>query len=435
MGETLKEKVKLAEDLCIDKDEFMTLVKNAMQEVGDPNLIKEEVNKYLDVERNKLFPERKMWAEGGRPSLFYRSETGSEINMSDPQQPWRHLSKEMEHFVMYYMAKGDLNLLSNAGVPIDERWQAPSNRLPAEQFVQKATGLSEGVAADGGYLVPTEFMATVIEFAIKQSPLLQKVWRIPMGSNVKKIPKLVQSAGSYFGGLALYWIDEAATKTGTKPAFDQITLTARKLIGLTYLTDELIDDSMINIVNFLTKLFVDAMRYELENKILNGTGTGQPLGVIADTNVNLVPRATASQLVYADVVAMDTIIDENIMNLTWTMRKASKNQLRLQVDSQNRPFWLDGYAGGQNALISPAPDRLIGYDVALTRNSPALYSKGDLVLGDWGLYLLGYRQDVRVAVSIHDKWTTDETSYRFVMRVDGTPGQSKAFAVLKAVTS
>lgn len=342
--------------------------------------------------------------------------------------PFKRLGPEMRIFAQMIKCRFDHNAYAAAGVDV----KAYNERCLAQY---KAAGLSEGVAADGGNLVPVEYAATLIEFATQQSPILSQVWQMPMSSNVLRIPRLVQAAGSYFGGITIYWTDEAAQKTTTKPAFEQLVFTARKLVGLVYLTDELIADSMINIVNYVTGLFTRAFQYEMERVIVNGTGAaaGQPLGIVNDPAVNIVARATAGTVGYMDVMNLDAAIDENFRDLTWLSRKATTITLKSLRDNNNRPIFLEGYTAFNS---EPTWARtMFGYPAILTRNVPALGSQGDLILGDLGMYMLAIRQDLRIDTSIHSRFEYDETGVRFVARLDGQPAVPIAFAILNDAAS
>lgn len=339
---------------------------------------------------------------------------------------FQRISPQLETFAKMIKCRFDPSRYAENGIDAKEY----KDSIKADM---KASGMSEGTDADGGYTVPTEFYNVVVQFAVAQSPLLSKVWRLPMSNQTLKIPKLAQSAGSYFGGISLTWTDEGAQKASSKPTFEQLSFTARKLVGLLYMTDELIADSAINIVNFMTGVFTRAFQYEMENMIVNGSGSGQPLGVLNDPSVNLVARDTASTVKYDDVVDMDAVIDENIGDLTWVTRKATVAVLRKLKDDNNQPIFHADYSTmmGQRTV----PDTMLGYQVVKTRNAPALASKGDLILGDFGYYILAMRQELKIDSSMHLKFDYDETAYRFVARLDGKPGVSTAFAVLKATTS
>ncbi len=280
--------------------------------------------------------------------------------------PFKKLSPEMETFAKMLKTRFNANDMATQGIDVRNYNDTVKAQLKA------ATGLSEGVAGDGGNLVPVEYLATIIEFATAQSPILSKVWRLPMSSMTMKIPKLTQAAGSYFGGISLHWKDEAAAYAATKPAFEQLSFTAEKLTGLVYLTDELIADSMINIINYITGLFVKAFQYEMERVIVNGSGSNQPLGIINDPNINLVTRTTASTIKFEDIVNLDTAIDENFSNLTWLTRKTALGVLRKLKDTSGNFVFHTDYATfmGQKTV----PQTVLGYPLYLTRNMP-LYNQ------------------------------------------------------------
>lgn len=366
-------------------------------------------------------------------SYRYQAQAGIKANsilmakqLLNSGGPWLRLSKNVEDFIRIMKCKFQPHLLQQEGIDMKEY-----NERCLDEY--KAAGMSEGIAADGGVLVPVEYAATVIEFATMQSPILSRVWQLPMSSNVLKIPRLVQAAGSYFGGLALYWADEAEQKTKTKPQFQQLTFTAKKLIGLCYLTDELIADSMINITNYITGLFTRAFQWEMERVIIAGTGTGQPLGIVNDPSVNIVARNTAGTISYQDVPALDNALDENFQDLTWITRKTTQNTLMTLRDSNNRPIFFADYAVFAGQPMHPPS--MTSYPVLRTRNVPALGSQGDLILGDLSMYLWTPRQSLTIDTSMHSRFEYDETGIRFVSRQDGKPAVSIAFAILNDATS
>jgi HK97 family phage major capsid protein len=114
-------------------------------------------------------------------------------------------------------------------------------------------------------------------------------------------------------------------------------------------------------------------------------------------------------------------------------RKATLGTLRKLKDTNNQPIFHADYATFMGQPTTPPS--LLGYPVVTTRNVPAMGSQGDVVLGDFGMYILAMRQDMRIDTSIHLKFDYDETAVRFVARLDGKPGVSIAFAVLNEATS
>lgn len=398
----------------------------------------------LEVNRKALFSgeEGKEWETGTKSIIdtsFFRKDYG--IVTGDPMRdgekmarrlataggPFLKLSPVMEKFAQVMRFGADPNKLGVNGVNVRE-YNAEvkeSNAKLLGETKDTATGLT---TTDAGALVPVEYLATVVEFATAQSRLIPLLWRIPMGTLSMKIPKLTQAAGSYFGGVTLYHPDEAASKTESKPSFETLTFTAKKTIGIIPLSDEVVMDSSINLVNYVTGLFVRAFQYQIENEVINGTGAnGQMLGIVNDPSINTVGRQTLGSVCHEDCVNLESAIDENFANLTFLTRRATFNQLRLEKDSNQRPLYQEPFAVmyGQRP-----PDQLIGYPVIKTRNVPLLGTTGDLTLGDMGYYIWALRQDMVIDMSKDVRFFYDQTVVRFVMRMDGAPGVSIAYAVL-----
>lgn len=337
--------------------------------------------------------------------------------------PFLKLSPAMEKFADIIRCRGRIEKLMEKGININEY-----NKALIDAEKKSTVGLA---TMDVGALVPVEYLATVIEFATAQSQILPLVWRIPMTTMTMRIPKLVQAAGSYFGGVVLYHPEEAHIKYPTKPEFDNdLVFTAKKLIGLIAITDELIADSSINIINYVTGLFVRAFQYQIEYEILRGTGTlGSMLGILADPAINFVPRQKVGTVQYEDLINLESSLDENFTKLNFVSTRATTNTLRKQKDTIGQPVYHDGFTTFLGGAMVP---QLLGYPIIKTRNCPALGQQGDLILGDFSFYIWALRQDMTIDTSRDALFFFDETCVRFVMREDGMPGVSIAFSVLDA---
>lgn len=85
--------------------------------------------------------------------------------------------------------------------------------------------LSEGVAADGGYLFPDEFRAELIRDLEEPTRMRSLVRVIPMKRDIMKIPKLVSKP-------TVRWTSENAAKSTTTADFTEKTLTAYKVAAI-----------------------------------------------------------------------------------------------------------------------------------------------------------------------------------------------------------
>jgi HK97 family phage major capsid protein len=67
--------------------------------------------------------------------------------------------------------------------------------------------------------------------------------------------------------------------------------------------------------------------------------------------------------------------------------------------------------------------------VFITEKLPALGTKGDLMLIDPSLYVVGDRQQLEVAASEHVNFLKNQMTWRVVERIDGQPWMDKAITL------
>jgi len=305
----------------------------------------------------------------------------------------------------------------------------------------KATGLSEGVPADGGFLIEPQFLPKIMERTYQYGVLASRCTRIPIGAgyNSVKMPAVNETSladGSRFGGIRAYWAAEAGTKTASTPAFRQVSLELKKLIGLCYATDELLQDA-VALEAWLMKAFPMEFGFKLDDAIINGTGAGQPLGVMNSPCLVSVAKETGQ--------AAATIVAENVIkmharlwggsraNAVWLINQDIEPQLHtmsLAVGTGGIPVYMP--TGG----LSQSPyGTLYGKPVIPIWQCQTLGTTGDIIFADLSQYLLAEKGGIDAASSIHVKFVYDETAFRFVMRVDGQPWWNSALTPYKGTNT
>jgi len=442
--EEIKKAAEKGGEMVIDMNDLKGVIQEVMK--GADLGVREEFKKYMsETVKKELLPDGDKGitqAAGGsiiNTGVFQKDFGQGRGQMSGAQVattlrscggPFLSLSKEMESFATILSCGGDFRKAEARGVSLGEY-----NEMVKEQH-RKVLGQKALTTTDAGALVPIEFLATMVEFATAQSQILPKLWRLPMGGQMLRIPMLVQESGSYFGGIVLYHPGEGGKKTPTKPVFDQIALTAKKLIGLCPITDELVMDSSINIVNYVSGLFMRAFQWQAEHEVLQGVAANDEMaGIIPDLAINVVPRNVPGTVTFPDLINLDSSLDENFQNLTFVTRRATVNQFRVEMQAggaTNQPIYVEGFSTALGPIMVP---QLMGYPIVRTRNVPAMGIRGDIVLGDFGFYIWAVRQDMTVDQSRDFRFDYDETTLRFVVRQDGVPGVPIAFSVLDGTLS
>lgn len=280
--------------------------------------------------------------------------------------------------------------------------------------------LSGATGVGGGYLIDIESYAQLMAVAAPLTVVRQRATIIRMRRRqvtIKLLDQTGATAGvpSFFGGIQIYWKEEAAQKDISDPKFRQSTLTAHKMIGYTEASDELLEDSETSLADFLAGPlgFPGAIAWMEDYSFLRGSGVGQPQGVVDAPATVAVSRTTGSVIKYDDLVNMEAAFMGT--NGVWVATQRAKASLMLMNGPSGNPLYLWGNAE------KGIPDTLMGRPIEFVDKLPQVGTRGDIMLADFTYYLVGDRQATTFEASNTYKFRTDETAFRAVHRVDGQP--------------
>ncbi len=288
---------------------------------------------------------------------------------------------------------------------------------------QAASGMNEAGGSDGGFLVQQDFVAELMKRAYDKSNLWDRTRKITVGpnSNGVKINALKDSSranGTRFGGIQAFWTGEGAEKIGTTLKFRQMDLRLHKLTGLLYATDEMLEDAAA-LDGIIREAFRDEFAFKLDGAVFEGNGAGMPMGVMLSPALVTVAKESGQ---LADTVTVENIVKiyarmwaRSQMDFIWTINQQIEPQL-MTMKIGDTPIYLPG------GTIAGAPyATLLGRPVIKTEFNAALGDKGDIVAMDLNQYLTIQKGGLKTDTSIHARFINDETTFRFVLRVDGQP--------------
>ena len=306
----------------------------------------------------------------------------------------------------------------------------------------KATGMSEGIPSDGGFLVPPTIAEGILGNMYETGTLLSLFARDPVQGNsmtYNVVAETSRADGSRWGGIQGYWGAEAATKTASKPTFRQLELKLKKVYALCVATDELLEDARA-LESWMTRTVPLELRFKIEDAIINGNGVGKPLGILNSGALKSATRTDASEIDPLDVGRMWAGRFSGLKDYVWLINQGCFPQL-LNMAIGNQPVFLP--PGGLGGLPYGT---LLGRPIYETEYNPALGTLGDILLISPSQYtMIEKAGGVQYASSIHVYFTADESAFRFVYRVDGAPswtttltafdtGTVSAFVALAATT-
>jgi HK97 family phage major capsid protein len=296
---------------------------------------------------------------------------------------------------------------------------------------------SEGTGADGGFAVPPDFRAEIMQKVAGEDSLLGMTDQLTSSSNSISLPKDETTPWQTSGGIQAYWDGEAAQLTQTKPALDQDTIKLHKLTALVPVTEELIEDAPA-LDTYLRRKAPEKMDFKINLAIVQGTGVGQPIGILASDSLVSVAE-DASQ-------AADTVSAMNIFNMYSRMygplRKGAVWLINQDVEPQLFSMTIpvknvagDDNVGGSvvylpaNGLSSSPYATLMGRPVIPTEACNALGDQGDIILVNLKAYMTAKKTSgLRADTSIHLFFDYAMTAYRFIFRMAGQPWWKSSIA-------
>ena len=293
--------------------------------------------------------------------------------------------------------------------------------------IRMASGSSEGVPSDGGFLIPMEFVFDNLNASVEKEIVRPRCRVEGMASGQKTIATYDDSThagGTLFGGLKLQWLGEGETINFEVPKVRQMKLFAKKAVIMVPATNELLADAP-SYASGVTERMVTALGFGLDYACLvGGTGGGQPLSVMNSPSTVTVTRTTTGKIVYHDLTSMLARLHPGCYsNSVWIFpisALAPLNELTIPI----------GVAGAFIKVMNESNGEytILGRPVIFTEKTPTLGNPGDAMLVDLSQYVMGIQKDgFRLDMSQHLLFRTDESIFRLVVRIDGQSAWVSAF--------
>ena len=418
----MKEQIKeaLQEGLTGFKEEVKAEVKTTVEEVSKQGL--EEVTKRIDaIERLPI------------------SRLGVNVNFAPSTYKGYKLEHQLEK-ARNYAAKNprEFPIFSN-----DEKANEYAKFMLAfikaktrqdmgaladlKEFYQKTNQLQEGTAGEGGYLVPDEYAWEMVKLARNATFALGACSVIPMNSDQMYLPSEATLA-------AVAWTSEESAATAGEPTFGQVSLTAKRLDGYARVTNELLNDSAIDIVGILTEQFGYAVAEELDNQVLNGTG--DPVSGVLTSAAGADVKFASGKTNFSEITADH--VSEAVYNLEpgyqagaqFILNRLGMHYVRVLADSNgNKIFAQPG--GSVPGTIWEYP-----YFVSHKITNTSAAETALACVGNFKYFYIGRRLGVSsLDVDPYTNFTKYATQFRIVTRWGLAVGNANAFARILTATS
>jgi len=304
-------------------------------------------------------------------------------------------------------------------------------RYPTQRKV-----MSMDVGATGGFMVPEQLLQNVLMIDPEVAVITARATTVPPFEGAPdaatEIPSLDQSGTKgILGGVELSWIAEGAEKQETEPALRQLRLEPKEIAGYVVVTDKMIRNAGAEFDTFLRRTLSNALASAQEQAFINGTGVGQPLGIIGHPATIAVARAGAGAIAYQDLVDMIAVFGPNTWAKgVWLASQSALPELLTMADP----------GAGGTLVLKPAdlrlgtPPNLLGIPLVVTTRTPVLGATGDLMLIEPSYYLRKLGSGPFIQASEHPRFTKNQTIVKIFANVDGQPWLSSPVLMEDGVT-
>jgi len=275
---------------------------------------------------------------------------------------------------------------------------------------------------EGGYLVPDKYAPRLLQVSPEEAIVRPRAFVIPAGNPpdaALEMPYLEQAGltsqehGDLYGGIWFGWTAEGATKTNTEIKVGIVEYKPNEWSGYAVLTDKVMRNAK-QLEAIVTQKYKDGLIGFEDYHFLQGTGVGQPLGVINSPATITVTRNTTSTILFEDVTGM---IDHFMggPKAVWVINKACKSKIIALKDDNGNSIWIQGN------LAKNIPDTLMGIPIIWTYKVPAVGTKGDIGLYDFSKYIIKDGYGPAFDKSKHVYFLSNRTCLKMFGNVDGKP--------------
>lgn len=257
--------------------------------------------------------------------------------------------------------------------------------------------IQEGLDDQGGAFVPADVLMRIVARKPTPTRVAGMCTNLTTGRDRMVMPRQAYSADD------LYTTAFRASWTGEAPASDpdvndaglsgNVEVPVFTAMLSASVTNDMIEDAGFPIMTWLEDQLRVTMDLLRDDMVLNGSGKGQPLGMLAAAGLagqpGLIDTAAAHKLAADDLrdlsYAVPEQYDENcsfVLNKTNTARAVSKLK-----DGHGR--YLFGYGVQDSGMSAGRPKELAGYPFAYSGFMPNLQSTAGAALTDSGTTVTG----------------------------------------------
>jgi HK97 family phage major capsid protein len=295
-------------------------------------------------------------------------------------------------------------------------------RPVAQRHLAPVQGAGVGTGAAGGFTVPQEFLA-ILETALRDYGGMRNACTVIKTDSGADMPMATNNDTAVSGSI----IAENTAQGTQDVTFAQVILRAFMYTsGIVPVSYQLLQDTAFDMGTWLAMQLATRLGRIENNHFTLGTGTtSQPQGIanatVGATIGHTLPTGNTTGFTYTGLVTMEHSVDPAYRrNSRWMMSDVALRQVRLILDTQNRPIFVPGYTGGTGELIGGQPDTLMGRPIIINQDMPVPAANArSVAFGDFSKYIIREVRGTQI-VQLRERYADAlQVAFFGYQRVDG----------------
>lgn len=345
------------------------------------------------------------------------------------------------------MAK-EFSLQRGRDVSVDEAkayragFSAYLRKNNAGSSMEEVKALSVGSDPDGGYAVTPDLSGQIVSLIRETSPMRQIANVVTIGTDRLK--------GKYdLADVTSGWVGETQSRAETtSPTLGEWEIPVRELYAEPRATQQILDDGMFNIEQWLANKVADQMMRKENTAFVSGDGILQPKGFLTESKSTSAPSAssfnaleylaTGTQASYGSTTNGGDKLTELVYKLKTPLRQGavflmSRTTLaitRKLKDGQGNYLWQPDFSSNNTGL-------LLGFPVIEAADMPEITASTDTYSVAFGNFMEGYTIVDRAGIRVlRDSFTAKPyVKFYTTKRVGGGVTNFEAIKLLKFAAS
>ena len=292
-------------------------------------------------------------------------------------------------------------------------------RSDVQEFYQQFKNLR---AVTGGELaIPEVIVSRIMDILGDYSTLYPIVDRIQVKGTARILIDTDTTPAS--------WVEQnASLPIGDVGTLAYLDFDGFKVGKVTFVDNYLLQDSVINLDEYVSKKIARAIGLALDIAILNGTGAAgkQPTGIIPSipvgNQVSVPDDSTIAE--YVKPIGLIDTGEDNVGQIRAVMKRSTYYAYFLEMS-------INVNAAGETVGRLPnltTPD-ILGIPVTFNNSMAA----DQVLYGEFDKYTLVERENIAIDNSEHVRFVEDQMAFRGKGRFDGKPTQPEAFVLVTII--